>query len=247
MYNSSIGGKNMNITNIVDVILFLFIACWGVAGFKRGFIKQGVMTIGTVIIFILAFYLKNPLAEFLSLHLPFFKFGGMLLGATAVNILFYQLLSFIIILCVLEVILNVLIKASGIIETILKVTIIFGIPSKILGLILGLIEGVIVAHVLLFFASQPIFQLPMEDATLAQHVLKVPGLSNVTGSMMDTFTDIYDLMDEYKDSTNSNGYNLDAIDIMLEHKVITVDYVEKLMDKGKVDIVGIDNVLNKYR
>lgn len=237
----------MNIMNIFDVILFLFIACWGVAGFKRGFIKQGVMTIGLVIVFILSFYLKNPVAEFLSLNLPFFKFGGMLLGATAVNILFYQLISFIIVFCILEAILGALVKASGIIETILKFTIILGIPSKILGFILGIVEGVVVAHVILFFISQPIFNLPLDDAKLVNNVMKVPGLSNVTGSMMDTFTDIYDLMDKYKDSNNSNGYNLDAIDVMLEHKVISVDYVEKLIEKGKVDVVGIDNILNKYR
>jgi len=238
----------MNITNLVDVILFLFIACWGLAGFGRGFIKQGVMTIGTVLTFILAFYLKNPVAEFLSLNLPFFKFGGIILGATSMNILFYQLVSFIIVLCLLEVILKALIKASGIIETLLKITIIFGIPSKILGLILGIIEGVVVAHIGLFFLNQPMFGLDMKDATLAQNVMSVPGLSNITHTMKEVFDDIYELLDEHKDSNSSNSYNLGVIDVMLKHKVITVEYVEKLQDKGKLDdIKGLEHVVSRYK
>ena len=77
--------------------------------------------------------------------------------------------------------------------------------------------------------------------------MKVPGLSGITHSMMETFTDIYELMDKYKDSNDSNGYNLEAIEVMLKHKVISVDYVEKLIKKGKVNVVGIDNLLNQYR
>ncbi len=243
----NVGGSIMNMANIIDVIVFLFIALWGVNGLKRGFIKQGVMTIGTVIVFILAFTLKNPIAEFLSLNLPFLTFGGMLLGGTAINILFYQLISFIIIVCLLEIVLKALVKASGIIEMILKFTIILGIPSKILGFILGIIEGVIVAHIALFFITQPIFNLSVENAPLTKTVMKVPGLSGITHSMMETFTDIYELMDKYKDSNDSNGYNLEAIEVMLKHKVISVDYVEKLIKKGKVNVVGIDNLLNQYR
>ena len=238
----------MNITNLVDVILFLFIACWGLAGFGRGLIKQGVMTLGTVLTFILAFYLKNPVAEFLSLNLPFFKFGGIILGATSMNILFYQLVSFIIVLCLLEVVLKALIKASGIIEKLLRITIIFGIPSKILGFILGIIEGVVVAHIGLFFLSQPMFGLDMREATLAQNVMSVPGLSNVTYTMKEVFDDIYELLDEHKDSNASNSYNLGVMDVLLKHKVISVDYVEKLKEKGKLDdIKGLEHIINRYK
>ena len=108
----------MNITNIVDIIIVLVLALWGIYGFKRGFVKQGVMTIGTVLMFIIAFYLKNPVAEFLSLTLPFIKIPG-LLGIEALNILFYQIISFIIVVSILEIVLNLLIRLSGIIETLL--------------------------------------------------------------------------------------------------------------------------------
>lgn len=238
----------MNITNIVDIIIVLVVALWGIYGFKRGFVKQGVMTIGTVLMFIIAFYLKNPVAEFLSLHLPFIKIPG-LLGIEALNILFYQIISFIIVVSILEIVLNLLIKLSGIIETLLKVTIIFGLPSKILGFILGVVEAIVIVYVVLVFLSQPMFNLKVfNDSKLTPTILNnVPGLSNIAGGMVETFTDVYELTDKYSRTNDSAGYTRDAIDIMLKHKVIDTEYVEKLVDQNKVTASGINNILNNYR
>jgi len=238
----------MNITNIVDIIIVLTIALWGLYGFKRGFIKQGVMTVGTVLMFILAFFFKNPIAEFLSLNLPFIKIPG-LLGAEALNILFYQIIAFVIVVSILEIVLHLLIKLSGIIETLLKFTIIFGIPSKILGFILGVIEGVVIVYIVLVFMSQPLFNLKVfNDSELTPKILNnVPGLSNVSNGIVETFTDVYELTDKYSRTNDSNGYTRDAIDIMLKHRVIDVDYVDKLVEQNKITASGIDNVLNKYR
>ena len=238
----------MNITNIVDIIIVLVLALWGLYGFKRGFVKQGVMTIGTVLMFIIAFYLKNPVAEFLSLTLPFIKIPR-LLGVEALNILFYQIVSFIIVVSILEIVLNLLIKLSGIIETLLKFTIIFGLPSKILGFILGVVEAVVIVYVVLVFLSQPMFNLKVfNDSKLTPTILNnVPGLSNVASGIVETFTDVYELTDKYSRTNDSAGYTRDAIDIMLKHKVIDVEYVEKLVEQNKVTASGINNVLNNYR
>ena len=238
----------MNITNIVDIIIVLVLALWGIYGFKRGFVKQGVMTIGTVLMFIIAFYLKNPVAEFLSLTLPFIKIPG-LLGIEALNILFYQIISFIIVVSILEIVLNLLIKLSGIIETLLKFTIIFGLPSKILGFILGVVEAIVIVYVVLVFLSQPMFNLKVfNDSKLTPTILNnVPGLSNVASGIVETFTDVYELTDKYSRTNDSAGYTRDAIDIMLKHKVIDVEYVEKLVEQNKVTANGINNVLNNYR
>ena len=238
----------MNITNIVDIIIVLTVALWGLYGFKRGFVKQGVMTLGTVLMYIIAFYLKNTVAEFLSLHLPFIKIPG-LLGVEALNILFYQIVSFIIVVSILEIVLNLLIKLSGIIETLLKFTIIFGLPSKILGFILGVVEAIVIVYVVLVFLSQPMFNLKVFDnSSLTPTILNnVPGLSNIAGGMVETFTDVYELTDKYSRTTGSNAYTRDAIDIMLKHKVIDVEYVEKLVEQNKVTASGINNVLNNYR
>ena len=115
--------------NIVDALIILIILASGVAGFKRGVLKQTVSTVGFIIVVVLAFYLKNPIAEFLSLHFPFFKFSGSFANVTSLNIILYQIISFILVVLLLEVVLGILIRITGIIEKILKYTIILGIPS----------------------------------------------------------------------------------------------------------------------
>lgn len=236
--------------NIVDAIIILMILASGVAGFKRGVLKQTVSTVGFVIVVILAFYLKNPIAEFLSLHLPFFTFGGAFANTASFNIILYQLISFILVVIVLEAILSVFIKITGIIEKILKFTIILGIPSKILGFVVGIVEGFIITFLILFFLRQPGFNLKIfDDSKLTDKILNsTPVLSQVAGGFVDTFHDLYELgNDYYEQKMDENTLNLKSIDVMLEHKIITPNYVIKLVDANKIEITGIDNVINKYR
>lgn len=236
--------------NIVDAIIILLVLACGVVGFKRGVLKQLVSTVGFVIVVVVAFYLKNPIAEFLSLNLPFFSFGDAVVNGASFNIILYQLISFILVVIVLESILSILIRVTGIIEKILKFTIILGIPSKILGFIVGIIEGFIIAFLVLFFLRQPGFNLKIfEGSKLTDPILKsTPILSQVAGNFVDTFNDLYELgNDYYEKELDENTLNLNSIDVMLEHKIITPDYVSKLVDANKIKVNGIDSVINKYR
>lgn len=239
-----------DVMNIVDAIIVLLILACGVAGFKRGVLKQTVSTVGFIIVVILAFYLKNPIAEFLSLHLPFFSFGGNLANTVSLNIILYQLISFILVILVLETVLGILIRITGIIEKILKFTVILGIPSKILGFVVGVVEGFIITFILLFFLRQPGFNLKIFDGSkLTNPILNsTPVLSQVAGDFVDTFNDLYELgNDYYEQKLDANTLDLKSIDVMLEHKIITYNYVIKLVDAKKIKITGIDNVINKYR
>ena len=240
---------DMDITNIVDVLIVLLILLAGVNGYHRGVIKQVVSTVGLLLIIALAFYFKNPLAEFLSFNLPFFKFWGSFSGVTALNIIFYQLVSFIIIFSVLEVALKLSIKISGIIEKILKYTIILGIPSKILGFVVGILEGFIVVFVALFFLKQPAFHItPLENSKLAGTILNsTPFLSNICSDMVEAVDDIYQVVEKYQEEEkDADELNLETIDVMLKHKIITSDYVVKLVNIGKIKVDGIDEILEKY-
>ena len=239
----------MDITNIVDVLIILIILLSGVNGYHRGVIKQVVSTVGLLLIIALAFYFKNPLAEFLSFNLPFFKFWGSFSGLTSLNIIFYQLISFMIIFSVLEVVLKFSIKISGLIEKILKYTIILGIPSKILGFVVGVVEGFIVVFVALFFLKQPAFHITqLENSKLADTILNsTPILSGISSDMVEAIDDVYKVIEKYQDEDRNNEkLNLETIDVMLKHKVITPDYVIKLVDIGKIKVDGIDKVLEKY-
>ena len=236
--------------NIVDAVIILLVLLCGANGFKRGVFKQLVTTIGFVLVVVLAFYLKNPIADFLSLNLPFFKFGGTFANITSLNIILYQLISFILVVVFLEAVLSVLIKVTGFIEKILKFTIILGIPSKILGFIVGIIEGFIIVFLVLFFLRQPGFNLKIFDGSkFTNPILKsTPILSQVGSGFVNTFNDLYELgNDYYEQKIDENTLNLKAIDVMLKHKIITPDYVVKLVDNKKIELIGIDSVINKYR
>lgn len=235
--------------NIIDVVIILIILCAALVGFKRGVFKELVMTVGFLLVFVISFYLKNPLADWLSLHLPFINFGGLIEGITVLNVLFYQVIAFILVFCVIMVIFNVILAVTGIIEKILKYTIILGIPSKILGAIVGAIEGYIIVFCLLFLFNQPMIKLDiLGESKYKDYVLNhTPILTNVVSSISDTVMDVYNLVDAHKDDFDDDAFNREAIDIMLEHKMITVDYVLQLIDNGKIIVPGIDSVLNKYR
>lgn len=235
--------------NIIDVLIILIIACCAVVGFKRGFFKELVMTVGFLLVFIVSYLFKNPVAEILSLHLPFIEFGSAIKSADVFNIIFYQFIAFILVFFIAMVLFRVLLDISGFIEKVLKFTIILGIPSKILGALVGAIEGYIIAFVIVFIFNQPMLDVGMmEGSKMKDFVLNsTPGLSQIVSSVGDTITDIYDLMEDKTYENDVDKFNRDAIDVMLEHKMVKVDYIEKLIDADKIKVPGINQVLEKYK
>lgn len=239
----------MNFTNIIDVVTLLFILLFGVLGFKRGFFKQTCSTVGFIIVVVLAWYIKTPIAEFLSLHLPFFEFGGKVAGAVSLNIILYQLIAFLLVVFILESLFQFILKLTGLLEKILKITIVFGLVSKLLGLLVGLIEGFVVAFIALFFLKQPAFNISQfENSTLANNILNsTPVLSNISSNLVRTFDDIYDLSDKYvNQELDSNTMNYEAIKVMLDHKIVTPNYIYKLVKKDKIKVNGIDKLIIEY-
>lgn len=235
--------------NIVDALIILMILMFGTIGLKRGVFQELAITIGTILVIVLAFYLKNPLANWMSVYLPFIDFGGSFQGLTSINIVVYQLLAFLIMCGLLGIVLRVLISLTGIFEKILKMTIILGIPSKILGAIVGLVEGFVIMFIVLFFFSQPAFNLEfMKDSKLTPVILNsTPVLSDIVKDFNNAFHDIYELSNKYHETNDKNDFNKETIDILLKYKIVTVDHIETLIDKGKLEILGIDSVLNQYR
>ena len=96
--------------NIVDAIIILFILMFGVYGFKNGFIRSVVSFVGIILVFSLSFALKNPIAEWLSLNLPFFNFWGEFRGVTILNVVIYQTIAFFIVFSVLMILYEIVVK-----------------------------------------------------------------------------------------------------------------------------------------
>ena len=158
--------------NIVDVVIIMGLLLGGVTGAKNGFFRQSVVLIGTILCFILAWVFKNPIANFLSFTLPFFNFAGPFEGLTSLNIVMYQLIAFLLLLSLFSAILAIIIKATGVFEKILNFTIILGIPSKILGFIVGVIEAYVIVFVVLFFVNQPAVNLEIvKESTFSPKIV----------------------------------------------------------------------------
>lgn len=235
--------------NIIDAIIFLVILMGAVVGFKNGVIRQTVSLVGFLLVVILAFTLKNPLSLWMYEHLPFFSFWGILKGVTVINILLYEVLAFLILLAVFTIILRIILFAAKIIEKVLEFTIILGIPSKILGLLVGALEYYLIVFVLLYVVTLPIFNIKtIRDSKFAVSILdKTPVLSSYTEDVTKVLNDFTDLKDKYKSSTNSEEFNKDALKVLLEYKVIDVKSVDKLVERNKIKINDIEEILSDYR
>lgn len=222
---------------IVDILIIIFILSFGILGSKRGFFKQTVTTVGSILVFVLAYYFKDGVANLLTFNLPFFNFKGEILGLTSLNIIMYQLIAFLLMVLIFSSILAVIIKITGIFEKILRLTIVLGIPSKILGFILGLVEGYIITYIILFILMLPILKIDIIDnSSFARPILKSsPVISNIVGTTKDTCLSIYDLVNDYSKDKDKDKFNKEAIRIMLSNNMITKSYVEELINKGKLD------------
>ena len=85
---------------LLDFIIIMFIFIIGSIGIKNGFFKQTVLTVGTVLVIVLAYVTKDFLANWFSYNLPFFNFFGPIEGLTSINIIMYQMLAFLI-MCII--------------------------------------------------------------------------------------------------------------------------------------------------
>ena len=231
--------------NIVDIIVIIFILLFGISGAKRGFFKEIVLCLGTVLVFILAYQFKDPLGNFFLLRFPMFDFPNLFKGVIVLNVLVYQLLAFVLVLSLLLIIFSIILSVTGLFERLLKITIILGIPSKILGFFAGLIEGYVIAFVILFFLTQPAFSFDsfMNSKVANKIITDSPILTNITQNTVDVIQNIYNL----KDEKDTNVVNYKALDIMLEKEVVSYDTIKTLYDEKKIEFEGIDEVISKYK
>ena len=236
--------------NITDLVIIIFLLFGGLIGYKQGFTKSLVNCIGYIVIVVLAFVLKDPIGTFMMLNFPFFDFFGLIKGASVVNILIYEVLAFFIVFSILLIVLKFLLVATTIFEKILSMTIILGIPSKILGAIVGIIKNYIIVFVVLYVLALPTFSnLAFIKSSEYKNVIleNTPVLSLFTSKTTMVIREFSVLTDKYKDDTSSNEYNLEAIDLFLKYDVVDVDTIEKLVDQNKLHVNNINDVLKKYK
>ena len=223
----------MNLTDVVVILIILLFTFWG---FKRGVIKSLVQLVGTCAVLVLAWVFKDTIANLLMKYLPFFDFGRIFTGITSMNIVIYELISFIVIYILLYCILSIIINISGLIEKILKLTVILAIPSKILGAILGLIEGVIMAFLVVFI----MFHLPQTESTVAESKVAIVLLERtpIIGAMaVDTtlaLEEINEILEEMREEEDRESVNIQVLHTLVKYSIISKEDAQNLIDEDKI-------------
>jgi uncharacterized membrane protein required for colicin V production len=221
--------------NIIDALIIVCLIIGLIAGYRRGLIKQIVLLVGLVLSVIISFKLRAPISTFLYKNLPFFSFGGIFKGVSILNILLYEVIAFLVIFSIVYLILRILLKISGLIEKLLRITVVLGFFSRLAGAIVGLLEGYIIVFIFLFIASQPFINIKeLNDSKYANKILdNTPIMSNSIKNTRNAINEIYDLTKIYKE--DKEAFNEQAIALFIKYDIITTENVELLREKGKLN------------
>ncbi len=221
--------------NIVDAIIIVCLIVGVMAGLRRGLIREVVLLVGLVLALIISFNLRTPIATFFYKTLPFFSFKGVYSGVTILNILLYEIIAFLVIFSVVYLILRIIVKITGLIELLLKATIILGFFSRIGGAIVGFIEAYLLVFIFLFIMSQPFINVRgITDSKVANRILDhTPIMSNAVKDTRGVVLEISELKEIYK--TDKKAFNEEAIKLFIKYDIISEENVELLREKGKID------------
>lgn len=232
--------------NIFDIVIILLILLSGVTGLKQGLLKSGINLIGTILIYIIAFKMKDSVGLFLCKIFPFFKFNGYV----TLNILVYQLIAFVLIASILFSVFAIVLKLTGIVQKLVDLTVILDIPSKIGGFIIGLLEGYVVMFIIILILSVPLRNVELfSESTLVDKMInKTPVLSSTLDGLGDVIFNVFHITSEVKEGEDkTTKVNLDIMKTYLDCKVISKEDAIKIIDTGKLDSVnGIKEFVNNY-
>ena len=235
--------------NVVDLVIIAILAIGALVGFKRGLFPQLISLVGFIFVVIGSFVLKNYISEILYDKLPFFSFGGVFKGVTIVNILLYEIIAFTVVMVVLLIVFKIVMKISKVFEKLFDIVLLFEVPSKIIGAILGILENYLVVFIVLYIATLPFFNIDLlKNSKLRENILeKTPVLSDYAESTVEVGEELWSITKKYQTAFDANAFNLEALDILLKYDITTVDSIDKLVEKDKIKINGIETVLSKYR
>ncbi len=220
--------------NIVDVIVILILLGGAVVGFKRGVVKQIVKFVGSVAVFVGAFIFKTPLAMFLHNNFPFINFDGL----SSLNILLYEVIAFILLLIIFGIAFKLLCLISGWIEKLFKMTVILGIPSKILGAVVGFFEAYLFVFIIMLVLSAQIINIKAVNESYSKDYIlnKTPILSSLSANIVTTFTEIWEL----RNSEEKENLDQQIYEILENNEFITRENIMKLIESGKIKSESIE-------
>ena len=233
--------------NFIDVLILVILLLMAFQGWRRGVISSSVSFIGTILVIILAFYLKNPLSALMYQHIPFFNLGGRFTGIAVFNILVFEGIAFIIMIAILGLILRFVIRLTRIVDTLIKLTVILALPSKIMGAIVGLLHGYVLAFVVIFIlATASNVTTQIDESEYARVLLEnTPILSNIVEDKYQSVQEIFQIV------TDTNGpndeANLRSLEVLLRRGILSADSAQRLVDNNKLVIPGAAEAIERHR
>lgn len=237
----------MELAVVIDIVIILLILLGGIQGFKNGAIKTSMRFVGLFVVIIISFILKDRLMIFMYENLPFFDFFGLIKGIDSINILLYQLISFIVVFSLLMLVLRVLVAITGIVEWLLKKMVFIGIPSKILGTVIGAVEYYVYVFIVLYVLNVPVFGLTViNESTLGTFILdKTPILSELVDDTVKVYSDVWNVIRNRGDLSGQE-INTFVLATLLDNDLITISSARELVSSNYITIED-NSILDKYK
>ena len=234
----------MNIT-ILDIIIIVLFIIAIVLGFKKGILKEIVSFIGTIIIFIISYQLKGIVGNFLCIIFPFY-----IKDLVTVNIMFYQIIAFILTFGILSFLFNLFINLTKTIDNLLDKIKLLNIPLRILGAIISVFKMYLTVFILLLLVMIPFRNTSIVKKSLLTEriVYETPILSKGSKEVIFVLEEIIILdRDIAKGKITINEGNFKILDLLLKYNMIDKDTVIDLYNKDKIrGIEDIETVVLNY-
>ena len=216
-----------------------------VLGFKKGILKEIVSFIGTIIIFIISYQLKGIVGNFLCIIFPFY-----IKDLVTVNIMFYQIIAFILTFGILSFLFNLFINLTKTIDNLLDKIKLLNIPLRILGAIISVFKMYLTVFILLLLVMIPFRNTSIVKKSLLTEriVYETPILSKGSKEVIFVLEEIIILdRDIAKGKITINEGNLKILDLLLKYNMIDKDTVIDLYNKDKIrGIEDIETVVLNY-
>ena len=222
---------------IIDIGIILILIMFTIVGLKQGIIKAGISLIGLIVIYVISFSLKGVIGNILCKYLPFFDLEGSFHGLTSLNILIYQLIGFILVFAILLSVYMIILKLAKALDLAAKLTIVLIIPLKLLGGLLGLIEGYIIVFICLVLLMIPLHNIDMfTSSKMVNHIVyDTPLLTKYISPVTDTLKEAYQLGEDINNGKITNKKaNKKILDIMIKNKIVSKDLVDELIKSSKL-------------
>ncbi|MBR4619015.1 MAG: CvpA family protein [Bacilli bacterium] len=241
--------------NVCDIVLIIILAVFGIEGYRKGFFRETLNVLGIVIVLYISFLLMNPLGNFLLEKLPIVSFSLIGVEIQSLSVLFYQLISFVILSVVLYIILNIILKITGLLSKVMGLNKILVFPFKLLGGVVGLVTGYIVLFFILLVLSVPFNakiasyrDSKIKDIIIDNKIMMTKSIKKVSNSIDEVYDLTYRIDDDKNRLQNSDIYNAEVMDIMLKNRIVNISTIDKLIKEKKIKTYDkLNVVLDKYR